>query len=147
MINKNYYLIQLLYVFLLSISITSTSMAECSSRLLTPFDFSKFRRCQNLVRRYCPPKPLLPETVCTQKIFTQNRVCQQSQALMRLLGTDIYLTKVVKRDGFFILSHTMIADGQDNYNIITPKGCIFSTIVDIRKYDPHLRRKYASLEF
>jgi hypothetical protein len=112
-----------------------------------PFNFKQFQKCQTRVKKACPPKPVLPDFKCTHSLLQRTHICHQSQRLINLVMGDIYTLQVTKHDGFFIVNNYTIADGKNNYSIITPKGYILNTVIDIRQYDMALKKKYKKRDF
>jgi hypothetical protein len=123
---------------------TNTS---CSRSLSRPLNLDQFQQCQALIKKVCPPNPVIPNLKCTQPLLKQNRICHQGQSLANLLMGDISTLQVKQYNNFFIVNNYTIADGQNNYSIITPRGCILNTVIDVRHYDATLMKKYKTAKF
>lgn len=116
------------------------------SFLKNGFNINDYKICRALIRK-CPLDGVLPEKSCVNHVILNNRLCGQFRALSKVLKMPVTVINAKKKNNFTIVNVTYIADGQHQYYLISPTGCMVDTKIDPRKLDNQLNEKYKKTDF
>ena len=130
----------------ISLLLLSSPIYACQKVLNSMFNLSGFKQCQSLVSR-CPSQGPLPNKECESKILETRKVCQQGRALVHALMSRTTLLSMTNFDPYYLVAQYYIGDGKTGYSILTPKGCLVSTLVNPKKVSTSLAKQYRNTSF
>lgn len=115
--------------------------------LNTGFDMQAYSACKKAFKR-CHSQGGIPNLKCVEKIVAASPNCKQLLALSQALeSSPATITAYRSEAGYTLINQTFIADGKDNYYILSPKPCLINTVVDPRLLHPQLQTQYENFNF
>jgi len=114
--------------------------------LVGGFNISHYQQCKALLKK-CYVGGFWPKVSCVKPILARNKVCKQYQQLLKVVGMSTYTVFLEKMGNLTLLRMFFMADGQNWYKVMTPKGNIIDTQIDPRKLDKSLATKYHKTSF
>jgi hypothetical protein len=123
-------------------------MASCRDYpfLKQGFNINHYQQCQKLIQK-CPSNGIVADESCVKKISQANSVCKQFNQLAEVVEMPITSITAKKLTNFTVIDKSFSADGQDQYYLISPAGCMLDTQIDPRKLDLVLANQYKNVEF
>jgi hypothetical protein len=103
------------------------------------FSMQNYNACKTLIAKNCPAKSATPD--CTNTL-TKEPSCEQLGKLSQAIGSQMALVAVKEQGNVMLVSQAFIADGQDEYYIITSTKQLIDTNIDPFKLDTRLQKKY-----
>lgn len=114
--------------------------------LKSGFNLTDAERCQAHLKS-CPKTGPVLDQACVKKIVNTDLSCRQLNKLADALNADISTLSFEKLDQFILVDQVFPADGQHNYYIISPSGCMANTKVDPRRLSTSLNKIYKNTLF
>lgn len=143
------YIIRFSALLLFIVSVSANALQPTCKKysfLSGGFNIDNYKTCRALIQK-CPTNGVLPETVCVNRVIVNNKVCNQFRSLAKALEMPVSVITVRKKSNYRIVNVTYIADGQHQYYLISPKGCMINTKIDPREIDKALAEKYKDTKF
>lgn len=109
------------------------------------FDMTRYQLCQTQVA-HCTQKEMSQQSTCQQHAYTVSPACAQLNKLATTLSahaSDLHIEKV---GAYALVDHFYRADGQHDYFIISPSGCMVNTNIDPRTISAAVDKQYNQLK-
>lgn len=111
------------------------------------FNMQAYQHCKSQFKT-CHSKAGVPNLKCVDEKIKQTPACQQLSALSSALDASPATISANSIDGgYTIINQNFIADGQNNYYIVSPQACMLNTIVDPRTLHPQLQTQFENFNF
>lgn len=110
------------------------------------FNIDHYQKCTALIRQ-CPKTGPIVNQSCVNQVTANNAVCNQLKSLADHLKTSVDSLSAKKIANFTIITQLFVADGQEQYFILTPNACLIDTVIDPRKLDNNIAKQYKSNSF
>jgi len=111
------------------------------------FNIQDYKRCATRIHQ-CPVKGILPDNACVQKVIAEHPYCAQLAKISHVIGSDPSVVSAKEvGSGFVIIDQAFLADGQNTYYLISPKGCLIKTNRDPRDFSTALKKQYPDTDF
>ena len=106
----------------------------CNSQtfLKSGLNVKQFQQCQEHIQN-CPKMGPLPVLACVNKVVATLAVCKQTQLLAAKLQNSAAAFKAREYGKLILITETFVADGNKQYFIVTPQGCLINTVYS-KKY-------------
>lgn len=123
-------------LLLLPCSLFANGKNNCGPHnfLFTDFDLEAFSACQTRVKQ-CPTTGPVPSQDCEKQIYQTDIRCKQSSIIAKKFATPLPYIEALPHSAYVVFKKTFLADGQEQYYILTPAGCLIDTVIDPRKLD------------
>ncbi len=128
------------------IALATNSLCKYYAFLKPGFNMSNYQSCQVLIKQ-CSKKNLSVDQSCIEKLTSRNMACQQFNQLADAVQMPITALKITQAGQFNIVDKIFSADGQHQYYLITPTGCLLDTRIDPRKLSASLANQYKNVDF
>lgn len=132
----------------LPIFATAGSNQTCKSYsfLKHGLNLNDVEHCQYHLKS-CPKTGPVLDQACVKQIIKNDQACRQLNKLSDVLNADIATLTFEKFEQFILVDQVFPADGQHNYYIITPRGCLTNTKIDPRQLSSALKKQYKNTIF
>lgn len=141
------FLIALLLFLPLSAMATIEGFCDPTPSIIGGFNFKNYQTCKSLLNQ-CPKHGPVIDEKCDHQVTSQNPVCiQLKRVSMKLYSSPADITVQRMGKNLILATHTYVADGQQEYAILTPNACTVHTVVDPRKLNPEIAKQYQGVEF
>lgn len=110
------------------------------------FNIAQYGQCRKLIQQ-CSLNGMVVDESCIKKKSRANSVCKQLNQLSELVQMPIISITAQKIADFIVIDKKFSADGQDQYYLISPSGCMLDTQIDPRKLDSALASRYKNVDF
>lgn len=120
---------------------------NCTNHLFLQggFRIQDYKQCKQAIEG-CPIQGVIPEQSCVKRILNARDECKQFAATADVLKMPASAISAKQFDAFTVIDEIFYADGQHQYYIITPQGCMVNTNIDPRSVDTEFANKYNNME-
>ncbi|OGO91213.1 MAG: hypothetical protein A3F10_01965 [Coxiella sp. RIFCSPHIGHO2_12_FULL_42_15] len=110
------------------------------------FNDNAYRHCKAYFTQ-CPVDGVFPNEKCVANIIKQHSTCHQLQLIAKQMGVVPASIDVASHNHFAVVTVYYPADGQSEGYLVTPRGVLYGSHVDIRKLNPDVARQFKGRDF
>jgi len=100
--------------------------------LRSGLDIKQFQACQTKIQTCAKIGPMQALS-CVNKVVDQTPSCQQTKQLAQTLHNSAAAFKAQSFGKLVLVTETFVADGKQQFFIVTPQGCMINTVYS-KKY-------------
>ena len=109
------------------------------------FNINNYNACIARIDQ-CPKTGPYYDHNCITKTVEKNTSCQSASSIAKAVSASITQLGFAPVDAYQIVMVAYPADGQEKSYILSPKGCLVDTVIDPRKLNPDLKKRYLGKE-
>ncbi len=109
------------------------------------FDMTRYQVCQSQLAT-CTQREATQHAACLKRLYTQSPACEQMSKLSSTLAAAPSDLSVEKVGAYVLVDHLYRADGQHDYYILSPSGCMVNTNIDPRTISAAVDKQYNQLK-
>jgi hypothetical protein len=121
---------QLIVASLLA-GLISLSFADSTTILNKPINMKEFQQCHEKLNQCAMGTPM-PTLACVKKAMPKIKACKQTAALAKALRVNPAMLDLKSVKKYSVIKVNYIADGQQQYYLLTPKGKLIDPVADVK---------------